>query len=87
MSKRDINRGALASWKAQGCALCGEEDPDVIEAHHIRPEEKSFTLSGGARRRSILIFAAELAKCVPLCCNCHRRVELGVLSLPQEDED
>lgn len=85
MTKWSINRGALTSWKAQGCTLCGESDPDVIEAHHVRPEEKVFTLSGGARRRSPLVFAAELAKCVPLCRNCHRRVELGVLSLPEEE--
>lgn len=79
------NRAALAAWKAAGCRICGEEDTDVIEAHHVDPSEKLFTISGGARNRSPFVFAAELSKCVPLCCNCHRRVELGVVALPEEE--
>lgn len=85
MTNAELNRLTLAAWKAQGCRICGEEDVDVIEAHHIHPEEKAFTIAGGARNRSPLVFAAELAKCVPLCCNCHRRVELGVIDVPEEN--
>lgn len=86
MTNVEINRAALTSYKAKGCQICGEEDVDVIELHHVHPEDKLFTTSGGALRRNILVFAAELAKQVPLCRHCHRRVELGVLELPEEGE-
>ncbi len=86
MTNVEINRAALASWKAAGCRICGEEDVDVIEGHHVDPGEKLFTTSGGALRRPPLVFAAELAKQVPLCRNCHRRVEIGVLELPEESD-
>lgn len=86
MTNVEINRAALAAYKARGCLICGEEDVDVIELHHVDPSQKLFTCSGGALRKNILVFAAELAKQVPLCRNCHRRVELGVIQLPEEDE-
>ena len=85
MTNVATNRAALAAYKAQGCQICGEEDVDVIELHHLHPEDKLFTTSGGALRRNILVFAAELAKQVPLCRHCHRRVELGVLEIPEEN--
>lgn len=85
MTNVEINLGALASYRAKGCVICGEEDTDVIELHHVDPAEKDFTLSGGALRKNILVFAAELAKTVPLCRHCHRRVELGVIDLPEEN--
>ena len=54
------------------CERCGESDPDCIQFHHRDPNEKDVTLSNavgqGWPKERLL---AELAKCDPLCANCH----------------
>lgn len=84
----EINLGAYISFKSQGCRICGEEgDYRVIEAHHLDPSRKRFTLgSKGALNRDPLDYAAEIAACVPLCPTCHRKVEVGILQIPEGDE-
>lgn len=56
------------------CVECGESDPRCIDFHHRDPKQKLYTISYMANRgfsdKKIL---AELAKCVALCANCHRK--------------
>jgi hypothetical protein len=55
------------------CARCGNADPRVLDFHHVEPGHKRWQISVLAKnevgRQAIL---AELAKCEPLCANCHR---------------
>jgi hypothetical protein len=82
-----INRNALRDFRSRGCLLCEERDHRVIESHHIDPSEKRFTVgSNGALNRDPFEYAAEIAKCAPLCPTCHRKVDLGIVKLPEEDE-
>lgn len=60
----------ISEWKSQGCKKCGENRSNVIDAHHINPEEKSFMI--GTAQRGIGPTKIELKKCIPLCSNCHR---------------
>jgi|SRR6185437_8052494 len=68
-------------FKANGCALCDENDPCCISAHHIDPEIKDFGISGSAQGISLKRLKAELAKCVAICENCHRKVHAGKISI------
>ncbi len=61
------------------CIACGEPDPDIIEWHHVHPETKKTQVGGTtiAEER----WWDEVLKCVPLCCNCHRKVHKYKLCL------
>lgn len=56
---------------SSGCVDCGEMDRDVLEAHHIKP--KGRPLAYLRYNGTINMIEEELAKCVPLCANCHKR--------------
>ena len=67
---------------AKGCLLCGESALCCMNAHHINPKAKSFSISkakdGGITPEELV---AEINKCVCLCMNCHRKVHAGVIDL------
>ncbi len=74
--KKD-RRQSIFEWfkaikKNSSCAQCGNNDFRVIEFHHS-DGNKEFNVSEGVMkglsRERIL---AEIAKCTPLCANCHR---------------
>lgn len=57
--------------KAFKCADCGNNNPVVIQFHHLDPNTKDSTVSSLFRKKDKSKFYAELEKCIPLCCNCH----------------
>lgn len=70
-------QGIVDEWKAQGCIDCGYSDIRAIDPDHRPGETKHenvsrlVTLCASAAR-----IRAELAKCDPRCCRCHRRVTM-----------
>lgn len=52
------------------CVKCGLDKPYLIEFHHRNSVEKEFTIAAW-RKKSKKEFLKELAKCDPLCRNCH----------------
>lgn len=62
-------------WKSEGCVDCGYRDIRAIDPDHVDPQAKSENIS-----RMITMCASEerlreeLAKCVPRCVRCHRKV-------------
>jgi len=55
------------------CVDCGESDPIVLQFDHVigsKSHDISTVVTGG---RSIEVLAAEIAKCVVRCANCHCR--------------
>lgn len=73
---RKATRLLVECFKKQGCSLCSETDPVTLDAHHLK--DKTFnvgTASGGGYSPAAV--AAELAKCVCICSNCHRKVHAG----------
>lgn len=60
----------IFDWKSKGCSKCGEKRFYLIDAHHLDPSKKDFSI--GTTKRGIKITKEELKKCIPLCSNCHR---------------
>ncbi len=79
-TKRTLRRRArLRSWvseqkESEGCQVCGETNCSVLDFHHLDPSEKTMAITemvtyGYGRER----LSNEMAKCVVLCANCHRK--------------
>lgn len=63
----------LASLKVRGCAVCGEKDIAVLEFHHANPAKRSFSVASIGQRTGWNKYFDEVAKCILLCANCHKR--------------
>lgn len=65
--------------KGGKCQICGyNKHPGALDFHHVDPATKSFAISGGGFSRSWKSLQAELQKCILVCANCHREIELGL---------
>lgn len=66
------------------CQSCGyKKHPGVLEFHHLDARLKSFSISGGGLSRSWNKIKDELTKCVLVCANCHREIEMGITKPPK----
>lgn len=64
------------------CTICGyAKHPGVLDFHHLDPSTKSFGISSGGFSRSWASIEDELKKCILLCANCHREIELGITEI------
>ena len=54
------------------CLLCGNNDPDVIDWHHVNPDEKLYDVTRGGMAEEK--FWDEVLKCIPVCANCHKKI-------------
>lgn len=63
------------------CKVCGEKESCCLDFHHI--DDKDFDLAGASGRNlSIQRIEEEIAKCVCVCANCHRKIHAGVIECP-----
>lgn len=60
----------IAEFRSYGCSRCGEKREYLIEAHHVDPSKKDFSV--GTATRGWRVTKGELEKCIPLCSNCHK---------------
>jgi len=59
---------------AVGCTSCGEKHPACLEWHHTGEQQKEDSLARLIdANRPYAVLDAEMAKCVVLCSNCHRK--------------
>lgn len=80
-----VFRDAVGLWLDQirneaGCCVCGGKEPCTLDFHHVNPEEKikAITQMIGKGLNSL---EAELAKCVVVCANCHRKVHADIVNV------
>ena len=73
----EFRKSILAEF---GCYLCDVIDSDLIDWHHVCPKEKLFDIKG-ALGTGHSIWWDEVLKCIPLCCNCHRKIHTNKLCL------
>jgi len=81
-----LNERINAAKASLGCICCSENDPVCLEFHHPDPAEKDFAI-GSTKRigyswKKIL---AEIAKCVVVCSNCHKKLHAGRIALPSRE--
>jgi hypothetical protein len=77
IARNRINRSGYVDWfneykKTLSCT-CGENHPACLEFHHIDPSIKEFEISGAVRLYGKEKIMNEIAKCIVLCSNCHRK--------------
>lgn len=65
------------------CAVCGIDDLTVLQWAHRDRSEKLFNVGNSWRSRGLEMVAAEVAKCVRLCCNCHLKADAGKIDLSE----
>jgi hypothetical protein len=71
-------RGIVDEWKRRGCIDCGYDDIRAIDPDHLDGNAKDGHVSRLVQLcASEARIRAELAKCVPRCARCHRRVTKG----------
>ena len=81
--RRNTKMRAVRMFGATCVGCTREFAAPVIEFHHKVPETKGFGLAAEGLNRPWPSVAAELAKCVMLCANCHREVHAGVRTLDE----
>ena len=77
---RSAIRQKLIEYKGGRCQICGyNRCINALEFHHLNPQEKDFTISGGTKSFDSL--KPEVDKCILVCANCHREIHAGLISL------
>jgi hypothetical protein len=59
--------------KGLKCSRCKESHSVCLEFHHIDPTTKEHNISMMYRSHSEKRILEEIAKCIVLCANCHRK--------------
>ncbi len=65
-----------------GCKICRETEPCCLSFHHLKGKKGHVSEMIG-RACSLKTIKKEIAKCVVLCENCHRKIHAGILNLTQ----
>lgn len=85
INNRESGRALMAEAHATGCVVCGETDSVVLDFHHLKPlgrQKQSERVSAlVSRGKPLKTVRAEIAKCVVICANCHRRLHAGTITL------
>lgn len=71
--RRDAVRDMIRNAKAVPCTDCKKEYPYyVMDLDHVRGKSFGFGTVLHGKWRSVSALESELAKCEPVCSNCHR---------------
>jgi len=80
--RRKVKRMAV-ELMGGSCQICGyDKHPGVLEFHHLDASTKLFGISGSGLTRGWSTVLLELEKCVMVCANCHREIEMGITPAP-----
>lgn len=72
--RRRKNREYVWSIKEQSsCSKCGESHPACLDFHHPDDVEKENSIARAAVDWGLTRIKKEIAKCIILCANCHRK--------------
>jgi hypothetical protein len=85
--RREINikrrieaRDFVNDIKKSGCTRCSEKEIICLDFHHLDPSTKDRPLAQAVNRGwSKERLLKEIAKCILVCSNCHRKIEAGLI--------
>ena len=60
-----------------GCVVCQERDPRCLDYHHLNPDKKKFSIGSVPSSIPSHAIIIEMKKCVVICANCHRQIEIA----------
>lgn len=81
-ARYQTNKQQLDAWKSErGCCMCAENDAVCLDLHHLDPTQKEMNVSSVISRRTWDRVLTEIAKCVVICSNCHRKLHAGTVTL------
>lgn len=64
------------------CNICGYcKTKSALEFHHIKPEEKSYSIAAKGTCHDLEADLAEIKKCILVCANCHREIHDNLFSV------
>ena len=64
------------------CAICGyNKCIGALEFHHLKPEEKLFSIAAHGTCHDLEADIQEIKKCILVCSNCHREIHDNQYSL------
>jgi hypothetical protein len=77
--RRKLDRQGVRStyeeyMKDQKCAVCGLDDPEVLEWHHKDSSTKFGEVTHLVGKYKWHVVYAEILKCICVCANCHRKI-------------
>ncbi len=76
-------RSEISDYKHErGCACCDETEPVALDFHHPN-DDKEFNIGQQIGLSEAKIWE-EIAKCVVVCANCHRKIHANILASPTE---
>lgn len=86
--RRRLVRAYIRSIKRSvACLRCGESDWRCLDFHHLDPAQKTYVIARmPVDGHSLDVIHDEIAKCIPLCANCHRKETHDVDMTVTEDE-
>lgn len=61
------------------CCKCGESELCCLDYHHLDESTKLFELSK-YHLHTLVKIKAEIAKCIVVCANCHRKIHNGIVT-------
>lgn len=71
--------------KAQtGCKYCQEHDSCCLDFHHINGDDKLYNI-GNILSRKLQTVLDEIAKCIIVCSNCHKKLHAGRNMVPSSN--
>lgn len=72
--REEINRKWFKAYKKTlVCSRCPENHPSCLDFHHVDPDKKKWAIGPNAHKISLKSLKEEIAKCIILCANCHRK--------------
>jgi hypothetical protein len=82
LARNKKNKLSVLEWLAAykqtlKCIRCGENHPATLDFHHTNPDEKDGDIATLVQHYSIERLKREIAKCIVLCSNCHRKEHYG----------
>lgn len=76
--KKSLSDKLIEYKKTLKCSICGESRWYVLDLHHASDDKEhdvSSMASGGYSWKRIMV---EIAKCAPVCANCHREIHFNI---------